>query len=121
MAPIITMPQGNLLQAQPSHGQPSSGPVVEYCETCPAKFTGDNAKNSKRKHCEQHSPFHYQCRLVSADGSRCGKLIDWATNRRRHVDKFHKSEAELLPTENPKRNQVPFLNEWFEKVQKSDK
>ena len=69
---------------------------------------------------EQHSPFHYKCRLVSADGSPCPKFIEWATNRRRHIEKFHTSEAQLLPTENPKRKRVPFLDEWFEKVRKSD-
>ena len=121
VVPNIMMPQGNRFQAQSTRGRPGSGPVVDFCETCLAEFTGDNARNSKMKHLrEQHSPFHYKCRLVSADGSPCPKFIEWATNRRRHVEKFHTSQAKLLPTKNPKRNQVPYLDEWFEKVRKSD-
>ena len=69
---------------------------------------------------EQHSPFHYKCQLIGEDGSPCLNIIKWATNRRRHVEDVHTSEAKLLPTVNPKRNPVPFLDEWFEKVRKSD-
>ena len=122
VASTITMPRGNHLQAEPTRGRPGSGPVVDSCEKCPAKFTGDNSRNSKMKHLrEQHSSFQYKCRLFSEDGSPCPKFIKWATNRRRHVEKFHASEANLLPTENPGRNTVPFLDKWFEKVRKSDK
>lgn len=121
VASTITMPRGSHLQVQPTRGRPGSGPVGDFCEICLAKFSGDHSRNSKMKHLrEQHSPFQYQCRLCSEDGSPCLKFIKWATNRRRHVEKCHASEANRLPTENPGRNPVPFLDEWFEKVRKSD-
>ena len=120
-APAITMPRGNRLQAQPTRGRPGSGPVMDFCEKCGAEFTGDNFRNTKKKHMrEKHSPFHHKCQLVSIDGSPCPKIIKCATNRRRHVEDFHTSEAKLLPTRNPKRDPVPCLDKWFEKVRKTD-
>ena len=121
VASTIILPRGNRLQAQPTRGRPGSGPVMDFCEKCGAKFTGDNSRNTKKKHMrEKHSPFHHKCQLVSTDGSPCPKIIKCPTNRRRHVEDFHKSEAKLLPMENPKRNPVPRLDGWFEKVPKSD-
>lgn len=120
-APTITMPRGNRRQAQPTRGRPGSGPVMDSCEKCGTEFTGASFRSTKRKHMRKHnSPFHYKCQLISIHGSPCPKIIKCATNRRRHVKKFHTSEAKLLPTKNPKRDPVPFLDEWFEKVRKSD-
>ena len=121
VASNTTMPRGNHLQAQPTRGRPGSGPVVDSCEICQAKFTGDNSRNSKLKHVrEQHSSVQHKCQLLRKDGSPCLKLIKCATNRKRHIKKFHASEANRLPTENPERNPVPFLDDWFAEVPKSD-
>ncbi|KAM0803418.1 hypothetical protein BDR22DRAFT_840816 [Usnea florida] len=121
VAPITTMPRGNRLQAQPTRGRPGSGPVTDFCEKCGAEFTGDNSRNTKKKHMrEKHSPFHHKCQLVGINGSPCPKIIKCPTNRRRHVEEFHTIEAQRLPTRNPKREPVPFLDVWFKKVRKSD-